>query len=257
MNILKIIGSCLLIIVIQVLLFKGVRYLFNHIIRRLIISRKDKWFKGFKIKDLEVLNSEKHMRAALVVSKGVKYLIYAIMLYLRIPLIFSIFPPTQRLAETLFGWVFNPIKSTFFSFINYLPNLFKIFVTVLIMHYVLKFFKYIAHEIESERLVIPGFYHDWAKATFNIIRIFIYAFTLILIFPYLPESDSAIFQGVSVFMGIVFSLGSTGVISNLIAGMVITYMRPFVKGDRIKIEETFGDVIEKTPFVVRVLTPKN
>lgn len=257
MNILKIIGSCLLIIVIQVLLFKGVRYLFNHIIRRLIISRKDKWFKGFKIKDLEVLNSEKHMRAALVVSKGVKYLIYAIMLYLCVPLIFSIFPPTQRLAETLFNWVFNPIKSTSISFFNFLPNLFKIGITVLIMHYILKFFKYITREIESGRLVIPGFYNDWAKATFNIIRIFTYAFTLVLIFPYLPGSDSAVFQGVSVFMGLLFSLGSTGVISNLIAGMVITYMRPFVKGDRIRIGDTFGDVIEKSPFVIRVLTPKN
>lgn len=256
-NILKIIGSCLLVIVMQILLFKGVKYLFNHMISRLIISRKEKWFKGLKIKDLEVLNSDKQMRAILTLIKGVKYIIYGILLYLCIPLIFSIFPPTQRLAETLFSWVYNPIKTTSVNFINYLPNLFKIIVTIVIMHYILRFFKYIAHEIEEKRLVIPGFYHDWAKATFNIVRIFIYAFTLILIFPYLPGSDSAVFQGVSVFMGIVFSLGSTGVISNLIAGMVITYMRPFVKGDRIKIGETFGDVIEKTPFVIRVLTPKN
>lgn len=256
-NILKIIGSCLLVIVMQILLFKGVKYLFNHVISRLIISRKEKWFKGLKIKDLEVLNSDKQMRAVLTLVKGVKYIIYGILLYLCIPLIFSIFPPTQRLAETLFNWVYNPIKTTSANFISYLPNLFKIIVTVVIMHYILRFFKYIAHEIEEKRLVIPGFYHDWAKATFNIVRIFIYAFTLILIFPYLPGSDSAVFQGVSVFMGIVFSLGSTGVISNLIAGMVITYMRPFVKGDRIKIGETFGDVIEKTPFVIRVLTPKN
>ncbi|MDR2918439.1 MAG: mechanosensitive ion channel family protein [Tannerella sp.] len=257
MNILKIIGSCLLVIVIQILLFKGVKYLFNHVIRRLIISRKGKWFKGFKIKDLEILDAEKETRTMLAIAKGVKYLIYGLLLYLCIPLIFSIFPPTQRLAETLFNWVYNPIKSTAISFLNYLPNIFKIGITVLIMHYILKFLKYITREIESGRLVIPGFYNDWAKATFNIVRIFIYAFTLVLIFPYLPGSDSAVFQGVSVFMGIVFSLGSTGVISNLIAGMVITYMRPFIKGDRIKIGETFGDVIEKTPFVIRVLTPKN
>jgi small-conductance mechanosensitive channel len=121
----------------------------------------------------------------------------------------------------------------------------------------MKFLKYIANEIEEKRLVIPGFYPDWAKATLNIIRIIFYAITFVMIFQLLPWSDSTVFQGVSVFIGLLISLGSTSVISNLIAGLVITYMRPFIQGDRIRIGDTYGDVVEKTPFVVRVLTPKN
>jgi small-conductance mechanosensitive channel len=135
--------------------------------------------------------------------------------------------------------------------------LFKIVIILTIVHYFLKLFKYITNEIDAKRLVIPGFYSDWAKATFSIIRIITYALTLVLVFQLLPWADSRIFQGVSVFLGILVSLGSTNVISNLMSGMVITYMRPFIQGDRIRIGETYGDIVEKTPFVIRIQTPKN
>ena len=79
----------------------------------------------------------------------------------------------------------------------------------------------------------------------------------VLIFPYLPGSDSDIFKGVSVFIGILFSLGSSTAIANMVAGLVITYMRPFKIGDRVKIAETTGDVVEKTLLVTRIRTPKN
>ena len=78
----------------------------------------------------------------------------------------------------------------------------------------------------------------------------------IVIFPYLPGSDSPVFKGVSVFIGVVFSLGSSSIIGNMVAGLVITYMRPFKIGDRIKIGDVTGNVVEKTPFVTRIRTPK-
>ncbi len=78
-----------------------------------------------------------------------------------------------------------------------------------------------------------------------------------MIYPYLPGSDSGVFQGISVFVGLIISLGSSTVIGNIIAGLVITYMRPFKLGDRIQLNETTGNVIEKTPFVTRLCTPKN
>jgi small-conductance mechanosensitive channel len=79
----------------------------------------------------------------------------------------------------------------------------------------------------------------------------------VVIFPYLPGSSSPVFQGVSVFLGILISLGSSSAISNAVAGLVITYMRPFRIGDRIRIGEVTGDVIEKSLLVTRVKTIKN
>ena len=93
--------------------------------------------------------------------------------------------------------------------------------------------------------------------TFHIVRFLLYAFMIAMIYPYLPGSDSGVFQGISVFVGLIVSLGSSTVIGNIIAGLVITYMRPFKMGDRIKLNDTTGDIIEKTPLVTRIRTPKN
>jgi len=80
---------------------------------------------------------------------------------------------------------------------------------------------------------------------------------LVIVFPYLPGSSSPAFQGVSVFLGLLLSLGSTSAINNLIAGLVITYMRPFKIGDRIRIGDVTGDVVEKSMLMIRVRTIKN
>ncbi|MEG2819890.1 MAG: mechanosensitive ion channel family protein, partial [Muribaculaceae bacterium] len=123
--------------------------------------------------------------------------------------------------------------------------------------YIIKGIKYLASEIETEHLKISGFYPDWAQPSFQIIRFLMYAFMIAMIYPYLPGSKSGVFQGISIFVGLIVSLGSSTVIGNIIAGMVITYMRPFKIGDRIKLNDTTGNVIEKTPFVTRLRTPKN
>jgi len=112
-------------------------------------------------------------------------------------------------------------------------------------------------EIEAGVLVLPGFYPDWSRPTLNIVRILVIAFSFIVIFPYLPGSDSPIFQGVSVFLGLLLSLGSSSAISNLVAGLVITYMRPFRIGDRVKIGDISGDVVQKTVLVTRIRTIEN
>jgi small-conductance mechanosensitive channel len=183
-----------------------------------------------------------------------RLLLSLIVLYLTLPLLFSIFPFTLRLANTLFAWIMHPVKFIFSSVVAYIPNLFVILVIWFTLRYIVRGVKYLMNEIGEGKLRINGFYPDWAGATYNIIRFLLYAFGFVMMFPYLPGSDSDIFKGVSVFVGIIFSLGSSSAIGNIVAGMVITYMRPFKVGDHIKIGETTGDVLEKTPFVTRVKT---
>ena len=256
-NILKQIGLCLLVICLQYMLIKGVNYFFKKTIDNKLRSKKDEWFTGIRIRTFEILDSGRQVNAILFISRLIRYLINLLQLYITIPILFSIFPVTQRLAETLFGWILTPVASIFKGFVNYLPKLFMIIIIFIITRYIVRFARYIMKEVETGRLVIPGFYPDWSKATFNILRLFLYAFMLVMIFPLLPSSDTEIFKGVSVFIGVIFSLGSSSVIANMVAGMVITYMRPFRIGDRIKIGEITGDVIEKSPFVTRIKTHKN
>ncbi len=221
------------------------------------LKRKSKWVKDLTYKDYTFVTSKQEMQFILFFFKLIRWFFIAVLLYLVLPLVFSIFPFSRGWATMLFGLVWEPLKGIFISIWDYLPNLFSILVIFFVMKYVIRFVKYIFSEIESEHLRVAGFHADWAKPTFSIVRFLLYAFSFVLIFPKLPGSDSNIFKGVSVFLGVLFSLGSSSAIANMIAGLVITYMRPFKIGDRIKIGDLTGDVIEKNMLVTRMRTIKN
>lgn len=256
LQVLKHIGAFILVIILQVLLWRATNYLFRKLRRKITWLSLNK-LKSIKIRDYEFLNTHKQGRVLLFFSNLLRYAIILLQLVISVPILFSIFPQTEDLAVEIFGYVINPIKMIVKSIFSYVPNLFVIVVIYYAIKYLIKGVEYIAGEIESEKLKITGFYPDWAQPTFNIIRFLLYVFMIAMIYPYLPGSNSGVFQGISVFVGLIVSLGSSTAIANIIAGLVITYMRPFRIGDRIKLGETEGNVIEKTPFVTRIRTPKN
>ncbi|WP_295793182.1 mechanosensitive ion channel family protein [Mucilaginibacter sp.] len=183
--------------------------------------------------------------------------VIVLLVYLALPIAFLIFPWTKAIANQLLGYVINPVKNILLGILHYIPNLLTIAVIYLATRYIVKLVKFIATEIENGAIIIKNFYPEWAKPTYNIIRVLLYAFMFVMIFPYLPGSDSKIFQGVTVFLGVLFSLGSSSAISNMVAGLVLTYMRPFKIGDRVKVGEITGDIIEKNLLVTRIRTIKN
>ncbi|MDE6403198.1 MAG: mechanosensitive ion channel family protein, partial [Muribaculaceae bacterium] len=246
----------LLVLAVQYLLFKFTNYLFRKL-RRYIIRLKQQRLKPVIVRDYELLNKRQLGRIMIFFSNILRYIVLLIQLTFSIPMLFAIFPQTEKLALTIFFYIMEPVKMILRSVADYVPNLFIILVIWFCIKYLIKGLRYIATEIENEKLKISGFYPDWAKPSFNIIRFLLYAFMVAMIYPYLPGSNSGIFQGISVFVGLIVSLGSSTVIGNIIAGLVITYMRPFKIGDRIKLNDTTGNVIEKTPFVTRLRTPKN
>lgn len=255
-NILIRVAAVLLIVLGSYVLILLINKAFKRV-RRKIVDLKDKHLTGIRIKNYQLMDSDRQLRLVLFFANVIRFLIIAIALYVALPLIFSVFPWTRGIADTLIGWILSPLKNVMYGLIDYLPNLFTIIVITFVTRYVSKLLQFIAREIETGALTIPGFYPDWAHPTLNIVKFLLYAFSFTIIFPYLPGSDSPVFRGVSVFLGILFSLGSSSAISNAVAGLVITYMRPFKVGDRIKIGDISGDVIEKTLLVTRIRTIKN
>lgn len=245
-----------LVLVGQFLLFWGTNWLFRRVKVRIVKLRNTR-LKPFSIQDYELLDTHKQVKLLIFLASLVRYAFMLLQLLLSVPLLFSIFPQTKNLAFQLFSYIWNPVKSILVGIVSYIPNLFTIFVICLAIRYLVRLFRYLAGEVQSERLKLRVFYPDWAIPTYHIIRFLLYAFMIAMIYPYLPGSNSGVFQGISVFVGLIVSLGSSTVIGNIIAGLVITYMRPFKIGDRIKLNDTTGNVIEKTPLVTRIRTPKN
>ena len=246
----------LLVIVGQYLLFRLTNWLFRKLKVR-ILRLKDTKIKPVSIQGYELLDAQKQANLLVFLAGIGRYILMGIQLVITVPLIFIIFPQTEGLAYRLLGYIWNPIRNIFVDIIDYIPNLFTIVVIWYAVKYLVRMVLYLAREIEAGRLKFNGFYPDWAMPTFHIVRFLLYAFMIAMIYPYLPGSKSGVFQGISVFVGLIVSLGSSTVIGNIIAGLVITYMRPFKMGDRIKLNDTTGDIIEKTPLVTRIRTTKN
>ena len=249
-------GWVALIIAVMALLIWGIIWLFR--LWKFSITRKLlRTIKSVSIKNYPLLDTHRLGIAIIFVFNLVRLLLILLVLLVGITFMFSFFPETKTFTYTVFGFIWNPLTDIFKSIVSYLPKLFKIVVIVICFHYLLKLVRYFANEIASGRLKINGFYADWAAPTHTILRVLLYSFMLVMIWPLLPSSDSEIFQGVSVFIGVVVSLGSTSVVGNVMAGLVMTYMRPFRIGDYIRYDDTEGEVIEESMLVTRIRTRKN
>ncbi|SDX66760.1 mechanosensitive ion channel family protein [Hymenobacter psychrophilus] len=256
LNIAKEIGLTLLVLIVLFFTVKYILVFFRWLSQKLI-AKGGTWFKGIKFGNYEFFNEQRQLSTVLLLVTALKWVVVLLAIYLVLPVVFSIFPGTQDIADTLLGYIFNPLKRIALAFWNYLPNLFTIIVIVTVFRYVLKAVYSIKEEIREGNLTIDGFYADWANPTYQIVRVLVWAFALVVIFPYLPGSDSPVFQGVSVFLGFLLTFGSAGSLSNIVAGLVLTYMRAYKIGDRVKIGDVTGDIVEKTLLVTRVRTVKN
>lgn len=255
-EILKQTGISIGVLLVLLLLIRSNNRLFRKIINKKLLLFTDTVLPKIKLKSYEIVEPKILKRMVLAGSTLTQYFINLVLLYIALPIIFSIFPDTENLSDQLIELVVTPLKTMFYSFVEFIPDLITIVIVVLITHYSIKFISYIMESIADEKIKIPGFYPDWATTTFNLIRIFAWIFAFVIIFPHLPGSSSDAFQGVTVFIGLIVSLGSTSIIGNLVAGVVITYMRPFLIGDMIKVGNQLGSVVQKTTFAIKIRTSK-
>ena len=138
-----------------------------------------------------------------------------------------------------------------------IPDLILVVILVLITRYLLRLTRLFFDAVRDGHLAVGRFLPEWADPTYRIARLVIVAFAFVIAYPYLPGSGTAAFHGVSIFLGVLLSLGSSSFISNVIAGHTLTYRRAFRVGDVVKIQDTVGEVIETGLLVTRLRTKRN
>lgn len=225
--------------------------------RTFIESKASQKINSLKIKDHEFLSTVRIISVLQWTVRAIRIALTLLVIYTYIPLVFSFYSVTANWTPKLYGYIKTPLITLLDVVINYIPNLFFVIIIAVCAHYFVKLIKLFFVEIENGHIRFDGFFKDWAQPTYKLVRILIFISAFIMAFPYLPGSSSPAFQGVSVFIGVLVSLGSSSAVANVVAGIVLTYMRPFKIGDRVKISETMGDVIEKTLLVTRIRTIKN
>lgn len=180
-----------------------------------------------------------------------------VLAYFYMSVVLSLFPWTAGYSKQLVEYLISVKEMVISVFINYLPNVWMIFLIVMFSFFLLRILRFFFTKIKEGKIKVDGFYAEWAESTYKIIRFFIIVLAIISAFPYIPGSQSLAFQGISVFLGVLFSLGSSSAVANVIAGVALIYTRSYAIGDRVKIGEHMGDVMEKSLLATRIRTIKN
>jgi small-conductance mechanosensitive channel len=213
--------------------------------------------KGVSIRPYELLRKEhiwSFLRGGVRLLAGLALLALAT-LYLQF--VMARLPWTRGAAAQLGGWMLAPLQSIGRSLIEKAPDLVFLVVLFVITLYSLRLLRAVFTAIGRGELAFEGFDPEWAEPTYNLVRLAVIAFAVMVAYPYIPGSGSDAFKGVSLFLGVVVSLGSSSAISNVIAGYVMIYRRLFRPGDVVKIGEAFGTVTEVRLQVTRLRTLKN
>lgn len=222
-----------------------------------IITARSDSIPAVRIRTVELVSAQNVANLLSVTVRGLRALGIVVLLYFYLPLVLSFFPWTERYADRFVGYVLDPLGRVLGAIVAYLPNLLFIAVIVFVARYALKVVHLLFGALGNGTLTFGRFEREWAEPTYKIVRFLIIAFVAVVMFPYLPGANSDAFKGVSLFLGVLVSFGSSSAIANIVAGTVLTYTRAFNVGDRVRIGETTGDVVAKSLLVTRVRTIKN
>jgi small-conductance mechanosensitive channel len=212
---------------------------------------------SLQIKSFEILHAETVWMTLTGILRFIRLIYVLLFLYLYLHFVLRFFPWTRLFATRLIDYVLMPILNMGRSLVEYIPNLIFIIILVVVIRYALKIMRLFFSGVERGSLRLSGFNPEWARPTYKLLRLFVIVFAAVVAYPYIPGSQTPAFKGISLFIGVVFSLGSSSAISNIIAGYLITYRRAFKVGDRVKINEFTGDITEMRLQVTHLRTIKN
>jgi small-conductance mechanosensitive channel len=183
--------------------------------------------------------------------------VLAVMVYLYLSHVFSLFPSTRGFAKSLFAIAIDPLQIMGRGLIGMIPQLVFLVILAVVTRYGLKLSRIVFDEIAAGRLTFEGFDPEWAHPTYRLVRLTVISFAVVVAYPHIPGSGSEAFKGVSLFVGLVFSLGSSSFIGNMIAGFSMTYRRAFRTGDLVKTGDQMGRVEQVRLMVTHLRTVKN
>lgn len=219
-------------------------------------------WKGTRIHTIRfqkmVLLSEDRIVALLVSLLGVARLLGCLVLLAAWAIVtLNFFPATQQLEEQALDYLTEPLTAVALGIVHYIPKLLFIVFAIVAGRVLLKGVYFFFRQIELGTVRFRGFHPDWAGPTYQLAKTLVVVFVVIIIFPYLPAASSGAFKGISVFLGVLVSLGSSSAVGNIVSGVVLTYMRPYQVDDYVRIAQTEGRVIERSLLLTRVQTPQN
>lgn len=221
----------------------------------------NKWrhtrFRVIKIHKLEILTPDQLADLLIITARYLRYTLIFLVLSAGLTVVFSLYPETEGLAQVVLNQLLGIVNSFWGKVLDFLPNMVTLTAIILMTHLGLKVLHFFYDGLHKGKIRYSGIDMELVEPTYQLLRFMTIAFALVAAFPYIPGSSSPVFKGLSIFVGFLLSLGSTSLVSNIVAGVVLTYTRGLRIGDRVQIADSTGDVIERTALVTRIRTIKN
>ncbi|MEE4187532.1 MAG: mechanosensitive ion channel domain-containing protein [Roseobacter sp.] len=191
------------------------------------------------------------------VSNMFLWIAYLFVLYYYLTVVLLSFAHTRPFAQLVLTYVSEPLVGVIYGFVGYVPNLITLLIIFFVTRYLIRGLRLFMQNIEAGTIEWQNFEPQWVKPTFNISRVVIIAIAVVFAYPHIPGSDSRAFQGLTILAGLMLSLGSNAVVSNLMAGLFVIYRRSTNIGDRIKVGDQIGDVVEIKMMETLIKSIKN
>jgi small-conductance mechanosensitive channel len=245
-----------LVLAVAFLLLLVLRRLRRH--ANVLLEKQKERIPSFRFRGLELVSAQTLFRNVGRIVTTLYLVCLALVVLGAALLVFGQFPATQGYAWQVGLWLWNPFMHILRGALGYLPNLFYILVIIVVARFTLRMIEYVFGAAERGLISLePWIHRDVARPTGLIIKVTVVVITLFFIAPLIPGTGSTAARGISIILGLMISFGSTSTVGNFVAGIMLMYMRPFRLGERVRIGDTTGDVIERTFLYTKVLTIKN
>jgi len=242
-------------VVAALLLWLVVR-LFQRLILR-VAGWSQRHEKGIAIQHLTLVTPARLAAVATSAIRVARAVLVLVLAFAWLETVLSALPWSRPYARLVVDYLEEPLWFVWSGLIGVLPSLFYLFVIGAVAYAAIRGVHFLFREVERGTITLPGFPPEWAEPTYKLVRVLLVALAVVAAYPYIPGSTSPAFQGVSVFLGLLLSLSSSSAISNMVAGTILTYTGAFRIGDRVRIGETTGDIVQTSLLVTKVRTIKN
>ncbi len=239
-----------------VLLAFALRILYRRI-EAVMEARYRRRIDALPVGSLQIAHGHQTWEVLTSALRATRLLVIVVLAYFWLQFVLRQFPWTRRLSAGLLDLLADPLLQIGQGFIDYLPDFLFLVVLALITRYGLRILRLYFEAVGRGTLKLNNFEAEWALPTYKILRTLVIALALVMAYPYIPGSGSEALRGISVFAGLLVSLGASSSVANVIAGYINTYGRVLKAGDMIRVGDTIGEVTQIRLHSTRLRTYTN
>jgi len=208
----------------------------------------------FRVGGGEVVRSHRAMRVTMILVRLAGWVLVLLVTFEWLGFVLGRFPYTRTWSEQMHGFLLDTATGILVNTARALPELMVAVVIVVIARVIDGAQKSFFHRVREGRIHVGWVDRDSAPATRRLITLAIWAFAAVMAYPYIPGSSTDAFKGLTVLLGLMVSVGASGIVGQAASGLILMYTKTMRTGDYVKVGDAEGTVIAMGLFTTRVDT---